>query len=87
MRAYSRDMLHDAPLTSDGPEIHLELLYFALRRGAACGEIPGHLDWDVLRRSGEGFDRPHDTGPFGQLRLVLRYAWLFLTVSPLGVGR
>lgn len=51
VRAYDRQLLRRLALTSTGTEINLEILWEAVRLGAAVTEVPARLDWTARRRS------------------------------------
>ena len=78
VRLYSRSLLSQLCLNSDGMEINLEILHKALLLGARVKEIPAHLNWEHC--SG-GEDRRARLSPkvlFRQFCLVLHYSLLFM---------
>lgn len=74
VRLYDASFVRSLPLSSDGAEINLEILYKAMSAGAKVIEIPSHLNWqDRDRRARISWKRL-----IRQSCCVIQYSFLFI---------
>ena len=76
VRAYSREVLDELVLTSDGMELQLEVLMKAALLGFTVCEVPAHLEWTDQKAAEGGFNRASKMRILRTIRLYLILGWI-----------